>query len=760
LEFYRKLETNANKLLQRLRSVCLVQQEERSAQSRSIQPSIQSSIQPSIHSNIEPESDTQEGPKLKDFLHFMKKDPLPTSLPGATLPVSLPGATIPVSLPGATLPIDATYSYPYHRPAPLGAERIEKQDHFRAASSDAGFPPSSYSPALSSAGYPSNASDSKQPSLPSVPGYNAEFSYNYQPTSQVASFTAGAYSSAQYGYPGYPAKQTNSQEPVDKTVTSVPSVSSQYPYQYGYPTPGNPTSENAPADKTAESASQYSYQYGYSASGNPSSGVPPMGAPVQSASQYPYHYGYSASSNPVSGNLPADKLAQPAPQYSYPYGYGMAGNPVSAKPPSSNPTPINTASGDSATGNPLMDKPVQSTPQYSYPYGYAIPSNPASVNSAAQSVNPATGNTALNDTTSRASPASANPPMDKPVQSSSQYAYPYGYVMPSNPIPVGNPTSVNPTTGSPALNNTTLSDPAAGKPPMDKPVQSATQYTYPYGYVMPANPTLGHPTSGNSLMDKSAQSAQSAQSAPQYSYQYGYSTPSNPTTGNPPAEKPVQSTPQYLYQYGYPSSSVPVSGNPALDKTGHSAPQYPYQYGYNPVLNPEVSGPGYSPQNFQHGTTGNQVANPSHSYPYGPASNNPPIVPTNPVSAPTTNLELLSLLDQSVPVPNTGLLVPSSTNGAVTLMTSSNVTPIEVNIGGPPPIAPTFESPDPVSAIPVAVSPVAVAPVAAAVDPLADPEAVAKLAQEVDKFDKIVDGNSHFLQDSLGFFFFLKSGIS
>ena len=640
LEFYRKLEASVNKLLQRLRSVCLVQQEERSAQSRSIQLA--------VHSNVAAESDAPEGPKLKDFLHLMKKDSLPVApLPAASLPAaSLPAA----SLPAAPLPVDTAYSYPYHRPAPLGAEHSEKQDHYQTSSGDAGFPPGSYSATAGSAGY---ASGSRQASLSTASGGNGEFSYNFPSNnSQVAPFTSGAYSSAQYGYAGYPAKQSSSQEPADKMGAAGPSAGSQYPYQYGYTTSGNPTAENPPADKSIQSAPQYPYQYAYPASANANSGLAPMNKPVQSGSQYPYHYGYPASSNPSM-----DKPAQTAPQYSYQYGYGMSANPASGSP-----APVDASSRDPNSGNPPMDQPVQSVPQYTYQYGYSTPGNPAS----------------------------------------------------GNPIP--------------------------GNPQMDS----------------------------------------SAQSVPQYSFQYGYATTGVPTAANPPIENPVQSAPQYLYQYGYPASGAPASGAPAsgslaLDKTVHSGFQPTYQYGYPSVLNPEVHGsPNYSgrAEGFPHVTTGTtntapisgrgsnaagigssyhtnaQATNSYYSYPYGPPPTNAPDVPATPLapvvpavpvpSPPSTNLELLSLLDQSVPAPNTVLLVPSNTNGTVTLTTSRSITPMELNSGPSTPISSVFESPAPV---PVPPAPVPVPPAPVAVDPLADPEAVAKLAQEVDKFDKLVDGN-------------------
>jgi len=608
LEFYRKLEANVNKLLQRVRSVCLVQQEERSAQSRSSAHPAESADAPA----------EEERPKLKDFLHLMKKDPLPAG-----------------SLPAGSLPVDATYSYPYQRPAPLGAEHSEKQDHFRATSVDTGYPPSGYSTAMANTtGYSSNASGS----------------YTYQSTSQVASFTSGAYSPAQYGYTGYPAKPSSSQQPIDKTVSSGPSTGSQYIYQYAYPASGNPNSgESTPMDKPVQSAPQNSYQYSYPASGNPGPVNPPMDKPAQPVLQYTYQYGYPTSGSPASGN--PDKAVQSASQHPYPYGYaGPSSNPVSGSPAPSH--------SSVASGNPPMDNPVQPASQYSYPYGYAVPSNPVSGH-------PAPSHTASGDPTS---------------------GYQYGYSAAGNPAST-NPSSVNP---------------------------------YQYGYAGAANPP----------MDKMAQSA------PQYHHQYGYPAP-----------------------YGYPSGSNPDVQHatsayaPAsyLNRTGS------FQHGMTATTNTApISGAGSKGPNSPAGTgisfySEAKAANSYHSYPYDPSSANAPIVtavpavpalpalpavpvPAVPVPAPTTNLELLSLLDQSVPVANTALLVPSSTNGTVTLTTkNSNTTPTELDSGGSVPISSVSES---------AAPPVAAVSAAAAVDPLSDPEAAAKLVLEVDRFDKLVDGLS------------------
>lgn len=76
IDFYQKLETNVNKLLQRLRSTCRVQQEEReqksSAQNAPVQP-----------------APSPQGPKLRDYLQQPRPAPLGSEHTDITKPVDL-----------------------------------------------------------------------------------------------------------------------------------------------------------------------------------------------------------------------------------------------------------------------------------------------------------------------------------------------------------------------------------------------------------------------------------------------------------------------------------------------------------------------------------------------------------------------------------------------------------------------------------------------------------------------------------------------
>jgi tyrosine-protein phosphatase non-receptor type 23 len=75
LEFYRKLETNVNKLLQRVKSTCKVQDEEREqilAKNNKTLPSAQT-VAETDRSTTESLTPSSGGPKLKDYLQSMKQ---------------------------------------------------------------------------------------------------------------------------------------------------------------------------------------------------------------------------------------------------------------------------------------------------------------------------------------------------------------------------------------------------------------------------------------------------------------------------------------------------------------------------------------------------------------------------------------------------------------------------------------------------------------------------------------------------------------
>lgn len=96
IEFYSKLETNVSKLLQRVRSACKVQEEERE---QMLAKAITKTVEPAVSTAVS----SSGAPKLRDYLDCMKKDPGQYTVP------AYPGGMEPSWSPGV-------------RPAPLGSE--------------------------------------------------------------------------------------------------------------------------------------------------------------------------------------------------------------------------------------------------------------------------------------------------------------------------------------------------------------------------------------------------------------------------------------------------------------------------------------------------------------------------------------------------------------------------------------------------------------------------------------------------------------
>lgn len=110
IDFYGKLETNVSKLLQRIKSACKVQEEERDqmlARSNTVKPK-PAEVTPAV---------TTGAPKLKDYLDSMKKDANAANVELKNLPYSAqayPSGAVNV-------PRDQAWT-PGVRPAPLGSE--------------------------------------------------------------------------------------------------------------------------------------------------------------------------------------------------------------------------------------------------------------------------------------------------------------------------------------------------------------------------------------------------------------------------------------------------------------------------------------------------------------------------------------------------------------------------------------------------------------------------------------------------------------
>lgn len=112
IEFYTKLETNVSKLLQRIKSACKVQQEERDQMLlKNEMPKVDNPLPPSI---------TPAAPKLKDYLDSRRKTSNPTNLTGSYADQKL---QYPQQLPNMGYTMNPTIELPPGiRPTPLGSE--------------------------------------------------------------------------------------------------------------------------------------------------------------------------------------------------------------------------------------------------------------------------------------------------------------------------------------------------------------------------------------------------------------------------------------------------------------------------------------------------------------------------------------------------------------------------------------------------------------------------------------------------------------
>lgn len=252
LEFYSKLQSNVSKLLQRVRSTCKVQQEEREQILSSILKDVPRGArrpgdaarserattaatrddavpyhptdsvprnttppyrpQPEIPSRIYNDlgSSTSGGLKLKDYLN-MKKETGKMSL------VSGPGNAVPYAGSGGYAPAASPQLYdvptawvPGVRPAPVGSE-----------GSDPVVPRQLDSDARYSTPYQWNTESNKQnpyyyhqySEMPNNTSRN-NYSHNYQPRSNyIASQPAASFSPAPPAYDGYGGPQSGYQQP-------------------------------------------------------------------------------------------------------------------------------------------------------------------------------------------------------------------------------------------------------------------------------------------------------------------------------------------------------------------------------------------------------------------------------------------------------------------------------------------------------------------------------------------------------------------
>lgn len=317
-EFYRKLEGQVNKLSSRVKSVCRVQDEEREeVLSANVKKFTGGTIPkgtplPSQPPTVDPAPSTVSGPKLKDYLQYMKGGS------GMGAGVAMSGAMThpqPQGQPGYAYsdPNSASYSSSM-RPAPLGSEQSDPQTSCAGqggymagyAGQVSAYHPSAPSPAPSPAPQ-SSGSPYKTP-------YGAAGG-PYYPHQAAISAYPGATSSSAYPTPQNPSVPSASAPSAAATSTTPQPAAATTAGQSGsYAGSGTSTQHQTPY---GYSSGQYPY-YGYqNAAGMTPSG--PVGTGVNQGS--PHHAGQKASPQHQAGT---GGYGAAAPVASSGYGTGAA----------------------------------------------------------------------------------------------------------------------------------------------------------------------------------------------------------------------------------------------------------------------------------------------------------------------------------------------------------------------------------------------------------------------------------------------------
>ncbi|XP_041374588.1 tyrosine-protein phosphatase non-receptor type 23-like isoform X2 [Gigantopelta aegis] len=250
-EYYKKLEENVSRLLQRCRSVCKVQNEEREQIKARFAPKVpppsrptapKPSGGPKTEDASQPTLPAFDGPKLKDYLPFMKPAtfgpkrgsaqvlPEPDLLPHSSMSSGFPGEHNPAELPPPGLPPSghAHQDIDQNLPPELAAQLAKlPQGFFKKMGGEPSLP------------------DVQQPSSlpPSLPSHQGEFPADLPPevAAQLAKLP-----------PGFFSKMKNERQNPGAQPSSLPDKLSEHVSQRYY-TPGqippgqNPAGQIPPA---------------------------------------------------------------------------------------------------------------------------------------------------------------------------------------------------------------------------------------------------------------------------------------------------------------------------------------------------------------------------------------------------------------------------------------------------------------------------------------------------------------------------------
>ncbi|CAH1969012.1 unnamed protein product [Acanthoscelides obtectus] len=293
VEFYTKLETNVSKLLQRIKSACKVQQEER-----------EQMLKKDLAKNT-PEADPDStsapaAPKLKDYLDSRKRNPMaaysdtnlqyPQQPTVNYAPMELPPGVRPAPLGSEVSDIakltvsEQSYTgnmgYGYNTKPPFGYQQQQVPEDGLSKKmmnlstnpkDESQYHPQSYSPYIPQDYTPTSYAYPTQVSLPEVPlsvVYDPNKAYtttvnSYKPYSKpsIPGSVTGpmqyqATPSEKYQYPVHASNSFTQPTPAPSTNNSTYNVNTYYPAGYGPNTTltGDDTSQNVPA---SPSSNQY-----------------------------------------------------------------------------------------------------------------------------------------------------------------------------------------------------------------------------------------------------------------------------------------------------------------------------------------------------------------------------------------------------------------------------------------------------------------------------------------------------------------------
>ncbi|XP_039279943.1 LOW QUALITY PROTEIN: tyrosine-protein phosphatase non-receptor type 23 [Nilaparvata lugens] len=775
LEFYRKLETNVTKLLQRVKGTCKVQEEER----ETILLKNGKTLPSKLKLNNEKEVSGGGGLKLKDLLPNMKKDssgnyiiqPALNQLPGQFNTNSVNYSGTHTSIPPTdSLPSESSQKWvPAVRPAPVGSEApINSQQKILDSKPDISqnyyFPQQSNYATYDANYYARLAQSQAAAAYPSRPANPATPTPTHNPTA----------------LPNQLPSSTQSYQQSLTPSTQYTSVQTPYAYQ------NNPTYSNQPTDlKSQFGATQYNTPY-------TQSNYPKYKLSSTKYWSYSYNTGQQSAYYPQQGyNMSASPNHNATDQ-------AKPNNPVTSAQPQSNIAPVATQNSG-YPGSQTMQYSVPATypsqspfnnynayPGYSYPSSgqYQFGQQQWLSNSQLPSQNQQQQvhqGQQIQQNQSMVAPSQLSQAPNQLSQVPNQLQQPQQEAVASNQlsqIPMSADQLQQP---QQAIAPNQLHQPQQALAPESKPwTQTSTQYSYnPNSTVAITNPTY---TAGYSTMTTSPYQATAATTYAQYPHTY---------QPNPNYPQHLQYTPVADASHQYTragqlnlsqtnSSQTSLQGqtyavqyNTNPNQTSMNELYYSQQYGYQlPQYNNTYGTPAANVINSVNTASDakpkeNEVLSPQSPMTYMQASNSAMTTTfsqktSSSVEENKSNVDLLAGLDFSVSetplIPEQSSQIKQDASTSSTAATTPSQAPVlpkpEVKLEEkitsmslePSAASAASDPADNLTATENIDSQLALLPKLeakskpATKDPYLDPEVLNQFAAEVDKFEKFVDG--------------------